>query len=72
MKKVKIFISSVLKELMNERLAVQETITENEFLSCYFDVEMWGGFPPMAVPSREAYLVKLKECDIYLHRPLRK
>ncbi len=66
MKKVKIFISSVLKELMNERLAVQEAITENEFLSCYFDVEMWEGFPPMAVPSREAYLEKLKECDIYI------
>lgn len=66
MKKIKIFISSVLKELMNERLAVQEAIIENEFLSRYFDVEMWEGFPPMAVPSREAYLEKLKECDIYI------
>lgn len=66
MKKTKIFISSVLKELMNERLAVQEAITENEFLSRYFDVEMWEGFPPMAVPSRKAYLEKLKECDIYI------
>jgi hypothetical protein len=27
---------------------------------------MWEGFPPMAVPSREAYLEKLKECDIYI------
>ncbi len=27
---------------------------------------MWEGFPPMAVPSRETYLVKLKECDIYI------
>ncbi len=66
MKKTKIFISSVLKELMNERLAVQEAITENEFLSRYFDVEMWEGFPPMAVPSRNAYMEKLKECDIYI------
>jgi len=32
MKKIKIFISSVLKELMNERLAVEEAIMENEFL----------------------------------------
>ena len=66
MKKIKIFISSVLKELMNERLAVQETITENELLGRYFEVEMWEGFPPMAIPSREAYLEKLKECDIYI------
>jgi ATP-dependent DNA helicase RecG len=66
MKKIKIFISSVLKELMNERLAVQETIAENEFLRRYFDVEMWEGFPPMAVSSRKAYLEKLKECDIYI------
>ncbi|MDO8721491.1 MAG: ATP-binding protein [Syntrophales bacterium] len=66
MKKTKIFISSVLKELMNERLAVQEAITENEFLSRYFAVEMWEGFPPMAVPSRKAYIEKLKECDIYI------
>ena len=66
MKKIKIFISSVLKELINERLAVQEAITKNGFLSRYFEVEMWEGFPPMAVPSREAYLEKLKECDIYI------
>jgi predicted HTH transcriptional regulator len=66
MKKIKIFISSVLKELMNERLAVQEAITENEFLNRYFEVEMWEGFPPMAVPSRAAYLEKLKECDVYI------
>jgi predicted HTH transcriptional regulator len=66
MKKIKIFISSVLKELMNERHAVQEAITENDFLSHYFEIEMWEGFPPMAVPSREAYLEKLKECDIYI------
>lgn len=66
MKRIKIFISSVLKELMNERLAVQETITENEFLSRYFEVEMWEEFPPMAVPSRKAYLEKVKECDIYI------
>ena len=66
MKKIKIFISSVLKELINERLAVQEAITENGFLSRYFEVEMWEGFPPMAVPSREAYLEKLKECNIYI------
>jgi len=36
---------------MSERLAVQEAIMENEFLSRYFDVEMWEGFLPMAVPS---------------------
>ncbi|MHB8111671.1 MAG: ATP-binding protein [Syntrophorhabdaceae bacterium] len=66
MKKTKIFISSVLKELMNERLAVKEAITENEFLSLYFAEEMWEGFPPMAVPSRKAYIEKLKECDIYI------
>ncbi|MGD0885528.1 MAG: ATP-binding protein [Thermodesulfovibrionales bacterium] len=66
MKKIKIFISSALKELMNERLAVKEAITDNEFLNRYFDVEMWEGFPPMAVPSRRAYLEKLKECDIYI------
>jgi len=51
---------------MNERLAVQEAITENEFLSRYFDVEMWEGFPPMAAPSRKTYIEKLKECDIYI------
>lgn len=66
MKKIKIFISSVLRELLNERLAVQEAITENDLLSRHFDVEMWEGFPPMAVPSREAYLEKLEECDIYI------
>ncbi len=66
MKKTKIFISSNLKELTNERLAVQEAIAESEFLSRYFEVEMWEGFPPMAVPSRVAYLEKLKECDVYI------
>jgi len=66
MKKFKIFVSSVLKELLNERLAVQETIIESEILSRYFEVEMWEAFPPMAVSSREAYLGKIKECHIYL------
>jgi ATP-dependent DNA helicase RecG len=66
MKKSKIFISSVLKELMNERLAVQEAITEDDFLSRYFEVVMWEEFPPMAVPSRKAYIDKLNECDIYI------
>lgn len=66
MNKIKVFISSVLKELMNERLAVQEAITESELLGRHFEVEMWEGFPPMAVPSRNAYLEKLNECDIYI------
>ncbi len=66
MNKIKIFISSVLKELMNERLAVQEAIAENNFLSSHFEVEMWEEFPPMAVPSRKAYIEKMKECDIYI------
>ena len=66
MKKFKIFVSSVLKELLNERLAVQETIIESEILSRYFEVEMWEAFPPMAVSSREAYLGKIKECHIYI------
>ncbi len=66
MKKFKVFISSVLKELLNERLAVQETITEGAVLSRYFEVEMWEEFPPMSLSSRDAYIEKLKESDIYI------
>jgi len=66
MKRFKVFISSVLKEFLNERLAVQETITESAVLSRCFEVELWEEFPPMSLSSREAYVEKLKESDIYI------
>lgn len=66
MKKIKVFISSTLKELRTERIAVQELISETETLSRYFEAVMWEEFPPTGGPPRIAYLERLKDCEIYI------
>lgn len=66
MKKIKIFISSVMNELEVERLAVDEAVTTDELLHHYFETVMWEKFCAKGKTSRESYIEELNESDIYL------
>ncbi|MBI4651326.1 DUF4062 domain-containing protein [Candidatus Desantisbacteria bacterium] len=66
MQKYKIFISSVLKELKEERRAVKQFILKDPLLSEYFDVFLFEDSPAKSKSVEKAYLEEVGKCDIYL------
>ncbi len=66
MKKYKIFVSGVQRELKEERFAVKEIITLNTFLKKYFDVFLFEDLPAKSKPAEKVYLGKVSESDILL------
>lgn len=66
MPKIKVFISSVQKELETERLAIDELITDSPVLSRYFETVLFERIPARPVSSQKAYLDALKGSDIYI------
>ena len=65
--KLRLFVSSVQKELATERLAVLELVRENDpFLNENFEVIRFEDLPATTEPTSKAYLKALEECDIYL------
>lgn len=66
MRKFKIFISAVQKELKAERRVVKDFVLRDPLLSEYFDVFLFEDSPARSKPAENVYLEEVKKCDIYL------
>ncbi|MEJ2746006.1 MAG: ATP-binding protein, partial [bacterium] len=66
MKKLRIFVSSVQKELDPERLAIAALITTDPFLSEYTEPVLFDKEPISGRKLSKPYLACLDSCDIYL------
>jgi len=66
MKKYKIFISGVQKELKEERREVKKFILGDVLLSEYFDVFLFEDSPARSKSSERAYLEEVGKSDIYI------
>lgn len=66
MKKYKIFISGVQKELKAERRAIKEHILGNVLLKEHFDVFLFEDDPAKGKSSEKSYLDEVRRCDIYI------
>lgn len=66
MKKYKIFISGVQKELKEERRAVKDFILADPLLSEYFDVFLFEDSPAKGKSAETVYLEEVKKSDIYI------
>jgi predicted HTH transcriptional regulator len=64
--KLRVFISSVQKELADERLAIQTLITTDPFLSEHCVPVLFDQHPAPLTPKPKPYLDLLDECNIYL------
>jgi len=66
MRKYKIFISGVQKELEEERRAIKKFVIEDPLLLDYFDVFLFEDAPAKGRPSETAYLEEVRKSDIYI------
>lgn len=66
MKRYKIFVSGVQKELRLERRVVKDFVRGDALLSEYFDVFLFEDAPARGQPTQEAYLNEVKRSDIYI------
>ncbi|PIP12560.1 MAG: transcriptional regulator, partial [bacterium (Candidatus Stahlbacteria) CG23_combo_of_CG06-09_8_20_14_all_40_9] len=66
MKKYKIFVSGVQKELAIERQAVKELISENILLREHFSVFLFEDLPAKSKPASKTYLGEVDKSDIYI------
>lgn len=66
MKKYKIFVSGVQKELKEERRAIKKFILSDALISEYFDVFLFEDSPAKSKSSEHAYLEAVDKCDIYI------
>lgn len=66
MKKYKIFVSGVQKELKAERLAIGDFIHNDVLLSEYFDVFLFEYAPAKGKSAESVYLGEIKKSDIYI------
>jgi len=64
MKRYRIFVSGVQKELKEERLAVKEVVTQNALLKKYFSVFLFEDLPAKSKSAEMVYLKKVAESDI--------
>lgn len=66
MKKYKIFISGVQKELKEERRAIKDFILADPLLSEYFDVFLFEDSPAKSKSAETVYLEEVRKSDIYI------
>lgn len=66
MSKLRVFVSSVQKELEHERAAVAQLISVDPFLLKHGEAVLYDREPPVGRPNQKAYLDCLRSCDIYL------
>ncbi|MEI7911668.1 MAG: ATP-binding protein [Verrucomicrobiota bacterium] len=62
--KIRIFVSSVQKELAPERTAVAQMVAIDPFLLQHCEVVLYENQPPSGRPNKKAYLDELKPCQI--------
>ena len=66
MSKLRVFVSSVQKELEHERAAVAQLISVDPFLLKHCEAVLYDKEPPAGHPNPKAYLDCLRSCQIYL------
>jgi len=66
MKKYKIFVSGVQRELANQRRAVKDLVSENILLREHFTVFLFEDIPATSKPASKAYLGEVDKSDIYI------
>jgi predicted HTH transcriptional regulator len=66
MKKYKIFISGVQKELKEERRAIKDFVSNDVLLRDHFDVFLFEDHPAKGKSSETAYIEEVCGCDIYI------
>jgi predicted HTH transcriptional regulator len=66
MSKLRIFVSSVQKELEAERVAIASLITTDPFLMQHCEPVLWEKEPAPARPADKPYLESLRSCQIYI------
>lgn len=66
MSKLRVFVSSVQKELEHERAAVAQLISTDPFLLKHCEAFLYEKSPPAGRPNPKAYLDDLRSCQIYL------
>ena len=64
--KLRVFVSSVQKELGPERAAVSQVIAVDPFLEKHCEAVLFETEPTTGIPKKKAYLDTLKGCKIYL------
>lgn len=64
--RIRVFISSVQKELADERMALQILLTTDPFLSSHCVPVLFEDAPVPLRPDQQAYLKLLSECQIYI------
>ncbi len=64
--KMRVFVSSVQDELINERTAILELINTDPFLSKYIEAVLFEHQPARTLPVKEAYLSDLESCNVYI------
>lgn len=66
MRKQRIFISSVQKELAAERLALAQYIRADALLSRFFEAFLFEDLPAADARADAVYLAEVDRCDVYL------
>ena len=66
MSKLRVFVSSVQKELEHERAAVAQLISTDPFLLKHCEAFLYEKEPPAGRPNPKAYLDDLRSCQVYL------
>ncbi len=66
MKRYKIFVSGVQKELKTERRAVKEFVRKDVLLSEYFDVFLFEDASAKSKSAEKAYIEEVRKSDIYI------
>ncbi|MCM2356602.1 MAG: DUF4062 domain-containing protein [Geobacteraceae bacterium] len=66
MEKLRIFVSSVQKELENERIAITELVSSDPFLGRHVEAILFEELPASAISAEAAYLSALHSCHIYI------
>ena len=66
MKKYKIFISGVQKELKTERHVVKELVENDVLLKEYFNIFLFEKAPAGSSPSKSVYLKEVRDREVYV------
>lgn len=64
--KMRVFVSSVQDELINERTAILELVNTDSFLSKHIEAVLFEHQPARTLSAVHAYLSDLKSCDVYV------
>lgn len=64
--KLRLFVSSVQDELVNERTAILELVNTDSFLSKHVEAVLFEHQPARTLPAEGAYLSDLESCNVYV------